>query len=123
MGEQPAAAIDAAVQLEILPQAWQEDPLFAARLQGVDVAAYGRTRNHLDGAVTGLSPWITHGSKPNADVPSRSTRRSWLASPVATRVPCPATAKRVVACASTDAGATIIAVASAAKTSCRVRRW
>ncbi|MCB1954446.1 MAG: hypothetical protein KDG55_02150 [Rhodocyclaceae bacterium] len=64
MGEQPAAAIDAAVQLEILPQAWQEDPLFAARLQGVDVAAYGRTRNHLDGAVTGLSPWITHGFAP-----------------------------------------------------------
>lgn len=32
-----------------------------ARLDRVDPAAYARTRNHLDGAVTGLSPWITHG--------------------------------------------------------------
>lgn len=32
-----------------------------ARLAAVDPAAYARSRNHLDGAVTGLSPWITHG--------------------------------------------------------------
>jgi deoxyribodipyrimidine photo-lyase len=32
-----------------------------ARLAAVDALAYARTRNHLDGAVTGLSPWITHG--------------------------------------------------------------
>ncbi|MCA1926706.1 MAG: hypothetical protein LDL16_10565 [Thiobacillus sp.] len=31
------------------------------RLLGVDVAAYARTRNHLNGAVTGLSPYFTHG--------------------------------------------------------------
>lgn len=32
-----------------------------ARLAAVDARAYARTRNALDGAVTGLSPWITHG--------------------------------------------------------------
>ena len=31
------------------------------RLLGVNAAAYARTRNHLDGAVTGLSPYFTHG--------------------------------------------------------------
>lgn len=32
-----------------------------ARLSQIDPVAYGRTRNHLDGAVTQLSPFITHG--------------------------------------------------------------
>jgi deoxyribodipyrimidine photo-lyase len=32
-----------------------------ARRAQVRPAAYARTRNHLDGAVTGLSPYITHG--------------------------------------------------------------
>lgn len=32
-----------------------------ARLAAVDAAAYARTRNHLTGAVTGLSPYLTHG--------------------------------------------------------------
>ena len=32
-----------------------------ARLRAVRPAAYARTRNHLDGAVTRLSPYITHG--------------------------------------------------------------
>ena len=32
-----------------------------AQLRRVDPRAYGRTRNFLDGAVTRLSPWITHG--------------------------------------------------------------
>lgn len=32
-----------------------------ARLAAVDAAAYARTRNHLAGAVTGLSPYLTHG--------------------------------------------------------------
>ena len=31
------------------------------RLAAVDAAAYARSRNALDGAVTGLSPYITHG--------------------------------------------------------------
>lgn len=32
-----------------------------ARLQAVNLAAYASTRNQLDGAVTGLSPYFTHG--------------------------------------------------------------
>ena len=32
-----------------------------AKLAQVRPAAYARTRNHLDGAVTGLSPYVTHG--------------------------------------------------------------
>jgi len=32
-----------------------------ARLAALDPQAYGATRNHLDGAVTRLSPWIRHG--------------------------------------------------------------
>ncbi|MDF1522400.1 MAG: FAD-binding domain-containing protein [Trueperaceae bacterium] len=32
-----------------------------ARLVAVDAAAYARTRNHLRGAVTRLSPYLTHG--------------------------------------------------------------
>ena len=31
------------------------------RLEAVDPGAYGRSRNHLAGAVTGLSPYIRHG--------------------------------------------------------------
>ena len=38
------------------------------RLQAVRPAEYARTRNHLDGAVTGLSPYITHGMLPFAQV-------------------------------------------------------
>jgi deoxyribodipyrimidine photo-lyase len=33
----------------------------AARLRQIDPIAYGRTRNHLDGAVTQLSPFVTQG--------------------------------------------------------------
>jgi len=32
-----------------------------ARLSAIDIAAYGKTRNHLSGQVTRLSPYITHG--------------------------------------------------------------
>jgi deoxyribodipyrimidine photo-lyase len=32
-----------------------------ARLTAVQPDAYARTRNHLDGAATGLSPYLTHG--------------------------------------------------------------
>ncbi|MDP3822413.1 MAG: FAD-binding domain-containing protein [Burkholderiales bacterium] len=32
-----------------------------ARIARVRPAVYARTRNHLDGAVTGLSPYLTHG--------------------------------------------------------------
>ncbi len=40
------------------------DPTDAAvdsRLSAIDIAAYGKTRNHLNGRVTRLSPYITHG--------------------------------------------------------------
>ena len=33
----------------------------AERLAAIDPAGYARTRNFVDGAVTRLSPWITHG--------------------------------------------------------------
>jgi deoxyribodipyrimidine photo-lyase len=42
--------------------AYEPTPTAAlARLEAVDPAAYARTRNHLDGAVTGLAPCVTHG--------------------------------------------------------------
>ena len=37
------------------------DTALDARLSAVDIAAYGKTRNHLSGKVTRLSPYITHG--------------------------------------------------------------
>ena len=39
-----------------------------ARIAAVQPAAYARTRNALDGAVTGLSPYITHGFVSLTDV-------------------------------------------------------
>lgn len=42
--------------------AYEPTPAAArARLEAVDPVAYARTRNHLDGAVTGLGPYVTHG--------------------------------------------------------------
>lgn len=38
------------------------------RLARLNPAAYGRTRNHLDGAVTGLSPFARHGIMSTADI-------------------------------------------------------
>ena len=38
------------------------------RLAAIDPARYGATRNHLDGAVTRLSPWIRHGVLSLAEV-------------------------------------------------------
>ena len=48
------------------PPAWADalPPTHSAaleRIARVRPAAYARTRNHLDGAVTGLSPYLTHG--------------------------------------------------------------
>jgi len=43
-----------------------------ARLATIDPIAYARTRNHLDGAVTGLSPWIRHGVLSLAEVRDRA---------------------------------------------------
>lgn len=43
------------------------DASVAARLQAIDPAAYARTRNALDGRVTRLAPYLTHGF---TDVPA-----------------------------------------------------
>jgi len=40
----------------------------ARQLKGIDAKRYARSRNHLDGAVTGLSPWIRHGVLTLAEV-------------------------------------------------------
>ena len=40
----------------------------AVRLAAIDPARYGATRNHLDGAVTRLSPYIRHGVLSLAEV-------------------------------------------------------
>ena len=45
-----------------------------ARIAAVRPAAYARTRNALDGAVSGLSPYITHGIVSLADVPAPQSR-------------------------------------------------
>jgi deoxyribodipyrimidine photo-lyase len=37
------------------------DNALRERLAAVDIAAYGRSRNHLQGRVTRLSPYLTHG--------------------------------------------------------------
>ncbi len=37
------------------------DPALEAAVAAIDVRAYGTSRNHLDGQVTRLSPYITHG--------------------------------------------------------------
>ena len=47
----------------------------AARLAAIDPAAYGRSRNFLDGAVTGLSPWIRHGVLSLAEVRDHALAR------------------------------------------------
>jgi deoxyribodipyrimidine photo-lyase len=39
-----------------------------ARLAAIDPVAYARTRNHVSGAVTALSPWIRHGVLSLAEV-------------------------------------------------------
>jgi len=44
----------------------------AERLAGLDPAKYGSTRNHLDGAVTRLSPYIRHGVTSVTDVRDRA---------------------------------------------------
>lgn len=50
-----------------------------AMIDRVQPAAYARTRNRLDGAVTGLSPWITHGIVTLHEVLDRIDARAPLA--------------------------------------------
>lgn len=42
------------------------------RLAEIDPVAYARTRNHVGGSVTGLSPWIRHGVVSLAEVRDRA---------------------------------------------------
>ncbi len=46
------------------------------RLRAMDPVAYGRTRNHLDGAVTRLSPYIRHGILTLDEVRNEALARS-----------------------------------------------
>jgi deoxyribodipyrimidine photo-lyase len=51
---------------DTLPSAWADAlpptrSAALARIARVRPTAYSRSRNHLDGAVTGLSPYLTHG--------------------------------------------------------------
>lgn len=46
------------------------------RLHAVDPARYARTRNHLDGAVTRLSPYIRHGILTLAEARDRAIEQS-----------------------------------------------
>lgn len=46
------------------------------RLAALDPSAYARTRNHLDGAVSGLSPWIRHGVLSLAEVRDAAIMRA-----------------------------------------------
>ena len=69
--------------LPFAPLAWTEalPPTHSAALARVDSvrpAAYARTRNHLDGAVTGLSPYLTHGVLTLPEVLARVLQREPL---------------------------------------------
>jgi deoxyribodipyrimidine photo-lyase len=58
----PAGARQAAPDPLPAPDAFPPSRAEAlARIAAIDVGAYERSRNHLDGAVTRLSPYITHG--------------------------------------------------------------
>lgn len=46
-----------------------------AALEQIDPAAYARSRNHLDGAITRLSPWLRHGVLSTAEVRDVAIRR------------------------------------------------
>jgi deoxyribodipyrimidine photo-lyase len=46
-----------------------------ARIDAIDPAAYARTRNALDGAVSGLSPYLTHGIVSMPEVVARLCAR------------------------------------------------
>ncbi|MCK6393920.1 hypothetical protein [Zoogloea sp.] len=48
-----------------------DDAPLSARLSAVAPAAYAQSRNHVAGAVTGLSPWITHGCIPVPELTER----------------------------------------------------
>ena len=54
------------------------DEALAALIDRVDITAYAATRNHLQGAVTHLSPYITHGFMSLPDIARRIAERALL---------------------------------------------
>lgn len=72
--QQLAAAFPAAAQMPGEPAAARSLSIRGGReaalerLAALDPLAYARTRNHVDGAVSGLSPWIRHGALSLAEV-------------------------------------------------------
>lgn len=45
----------------MIPEFFVDHSIIQQRIAEIEPAVYARTRNYLDGAVTGLSPFITHG--------------------------------------------------------------
>lgn len=62
-----------------MPDSWDPTPEAAlARLEAIKPSEYERTRNHIEGAVTGLSPYITHGFITLPEVLAQLQRRHKL---------------------------------------------
>jgi deoxyribodipyrimidine photo-lyase len=59
--------------VNLLPAPTREEAF--ARIDAIDPAAYARTRNALDGAVSGLSPYLTHGIVSMPEVVARLCAR------------------------------------------------
>ncbi|NBV46429.1 MAG: deoxyribodipyrimidine photo-lyase, partial [Planctomycetia bacterium] len=57
-----------------------------ARLATIDPPRYAATRNHVDGAVTGLSPWLRHGVLSLAEVRDAALERVPVAGAATTLV-------------------------------------
>ena len=57
-----------------------------ARLAAIDPPRYAATRNHVDGAVTGLSPWLRHGVLSLAEVRDAALERVPVAGAATTLV-------------------------------------
>ena len=65
-----------------MPQRLEFEPTMAAALARIDAiqpTSYARTRNHLDGAVTRLAPYLTHGFVQVPQVIDRLSQRCQLA--------------------------------------------
>jgi len=75
-GLAPKAAADRAIAGAHGPAPTRDACL--ARIERVDPQAYARSRNHLEGAVTGLSPWISHGVVTLREVAQALARRHRL---------------------------------------------
>ncbi len=75
---QPAASLPSSASVPPLPPLAPTRSAARARLAAVRPAAYARTRNALNGAVTGLSPYLTHGLLTLPEVLAEVTSRQPL---------------------------------------------